>query len=208
MDAELPTQRRAPRNAAELCGTLRIAYIRLFRTRIRHILVDFPEVSNILCFQRPNFPPTPKWGGMRNRRPNKGAPRNAAGPGGAPKFGYATLESAIFGRPRPNYVMFSAPGPPISQRQRGEGNSKLPPKQRGAARRHGTSRRVTEHEGPPKFDHRALGSAKFRRTPSKLSNILCFRRPTRPPFPPTPMWERNAKLPTKQRARGKGAEPY
>ena len=74
-------------------------------------------------------------------------------------------------------------------------NAKLPTKTK---RRGGTPRGATEPDGAPKFGYPALESAIFWWIPPKLSNILCARRP----LFPTPKWERqrNAQLPTKQRA--------
>ena len=66
----------------------------------------------------------------------------------------------------------------------------------GAAERHGASRGASEPDGSPKCGHSALGSAIYRRIPSKLGNILCVGRP---PCPQNPSGGcANVKLPPKQ----------
>ena len=140
--------------------------------------------------------PNGQSGWVRNYRPYKGAPRNAA----------ERLNLAIphwnppkFGGFLPNSLIFFAPDAPFPQHPNGKGGGmrNYRPKQSDAAEHHGTPRNATEPDGAPKFGYSALGSAIVWRISPELSNIYAPKNP----FFPTPKWRRrrNAKLPTKQR---------
>ena len=117
----------------------------------------------------------------------RGNPRNVKGPEGAPKFGFAALESAIFWWISTKLCNISVSKAPFfPNAQAGMGGRETTAQTKGPAERHGTSRNATELGGSPNFGHSALESAKFWWIFSKLSNILCFQRP---PFPQHPSGE-------------------
>ena len=126
-DAKLPIK---PMGAAERHGTLRNLTERL-NLAIPHW--DPPKfgglIPNSLIFFAPDASlfPTPKCERRRSAKlPTQtkwrgGTPRNATEPGGAPKFGYPELESAIVLRISPKLSNNYAPDAPFSQHTNGEG---------------------------------------------------------------------------------------
>ena len=131
-------------------------------------------------------------GGMRNYRPNKGAPRIPTERHGTLRNLKERLNLAIahwgppyFGGFLPNYLIFLRTTPPFPDAHPGKAAKyETTDQTEGAAAHHGTPRNAMAPEGSPKFGYPALESAIFWRVPSELSNIFCAQRP---PFPNTQM---------------------
>ena len=124
---------------------------------------------------------------MRNYRPkqsdaaeHRGTPRNATEPGGAPDYGYPDLESDVFRTTHSEFPNILGARNPLSRQLIGEGAEIR--NYRPNRGRRGTPRKPTEPDGVPIFGYSELGSAIFRRTPSKF--VYYFLRPT--PFSQQP----------------------
>ena len=160
-------RRGTPRGATEHDGTPKFGYAELESTIFWWIS---PELSNILCVQNPHpFPqhPNGKGGGMRNYRPNKGAPVHATE---RYNLDIPHWNPPYFGGFRPNYVIFPRPTPPFPIPKWGRGrNTQLPTQTKG---RRGKPRNDAEPGGAPKFGYPALESAIIWRISPELSNIL------------------------------------
>ena len=100
-------------------------------------------LSNSLIFWRPTpFANTQMGKGeMRNYRPNKGAPRNAAEPGGAPKFDYPRSGPIVFWRIFSKFRNIFAPGAPLPLYPSGKGRFETTDQ---TEERRGTPRNATE----------------------------------------------------------------
>ena len=170
----------APRNAKERRGAIRILKERL-NLAIPHWNPPYfggfpPKLCNIFAANTP-LSPTPKWerGGMRNYRPNKGAPRNATEPDGTPKFGYPAPESTIFWRISPKLcnTFLRRPPPPFPNTRTGKWrNAKLPTQQMGAVEHHGAQRHLTERLNLAILESAIFGGC--------LPNSLIFLAPKTP----------------------------
>ena len=149
---------------------------------------DSSQISQYFLRRAPPSP-TPNWErreirNYRRQKTNRGTPRNAAEPGGTPKFGQPALEYAIFWRTPPKFPNIFCAGHPLSQHPIGQGGgAKLPNAKRGTAAHHGAPRNAAErlNLAIPPWNPPYFGGF--------LPNSPIFFTPDPPPFP-TPNWGR------------------
>ena len=121
-DQSQQTNRGTQRSATELDGAIIFGNAALESDEFRRVRPKFPNIF----WRRAPPPSTPNWGrreirNYRRQKTNRGTPRNAAEPGGTPKFGQPALEYAIFWRTPPKFPNIFCAGHPLSQHPIGQG---------------------------------------------------------------------------------------
>ena len=168
----------APRNATQPDEAPKFGYPELKST----IFWRIPSSSLTFLAPATPFPNTQlgKAAGSETTDQTKrrrGTPRNAAGPEGAPKFGYAALESSIFWRIPPKFSNTFGARIPLCQRQYGKGADETTEQ---TMELRGTPRNLEEllNLGIPPWYPPYFGGS--------LPNYLIFLAPSAPC--PTPTW--------------------